>query len=387
MAKKKGLNAGEIGEPYVLLRLIGSGRVALADENEEPVEGYYLDVMEALRREKKERWVRYIRAEDMGDYYTVVITVNGEIASLSRTDVFIARADEIRDRLLVSGKSRLSDDQKRFFDEIEVTTSKTYSEEGEKSDIYLCVGDPRSGTVRPDLGYSIKSKWKDPGTLFNCAPNGARSIYRLSGDIDDQLITRVNSLLDNKHHADVIGRWRMLAEHGIEFEFVDYAYAPQARCRAFRLTLDLISPYAIPMFEQIVRQHFENGLFPTGCPMSEVNDWLIENNPSNVARPEVQYEYMLKTFLYAAHCSLTASKPWDGRSRVNGGLITVDKQGEIIAFNALDGDAFKSYLFNHTCMDYPSTHPKHGKYGVVYWNEALNSYCFDLNFQIRYNRL
>jgi hypothetical protein len=92
---------------------------------------------------------------------------------------------------------------------------------------------------------------------------------------------------------------------------------------------------------------------------------------------------MLKSFLYASYCGMTASTLWDGRSNVNGGLITVGSTGDVLAFNALESDAFKSYLFNHCCIDYPSTSEKHGNYGRLY--QVGEDWFFDLNFQIRFN--
>ena len=96
---------------------------------------------------------------------------------------------------------------------------------------------------------------------------------------------------------------------------------------------------------------------------------------------------MMKTFLYASYCNMTASKRWDGKAEVNGGLIKVKENGEIVAYYALESDAFKDYLYENCFFDAPSTAYEHGNYGTVYKGldeEGREGYFFRLNFQIRY---
>lgn len=118
--------------------------------------------------------------------------------------------------------------------------------------------------------------------------------------------------------------------------------------------------------------------------ISSIGDWLIRENPCKTGRPEVDYPFMIKSFLYAAYCGLTADAPWDGKSNVNGGLITVGHAGKMVAFDALDDDASKSYLYNHCYIDFPSTERSHGNYGYVYQEDGR--YYFDMNFQVRFVR-
>ena len=91
---------------------------------------------------------------------------------------------------------------------------------------------------------------------------------------------------------------------------------------------------------------------------------------------------MIKSFLYAAYCGMTASTLWDGTSQINGGFIKVNSNGDVVAHYALESDAFKSYLFNNCYLEFPSTSEGHGNYGKVY--KENGNYYFRLNFQIRY---
>ena len=105
-------------------------------------------------------------------------------------------------------------------------------------------------------------------------------------------------------------------------------------------------------------------------------------NPCKMEMPCGKYEYMMKAFLYAAYCGMTASTPWDGVSQVNGGFIKVNANGDVVAYHALESDSFKAYLFNHCSLDIPSTGQGHGNFGSVYKEDG--EYYFRLNFQIRY---
>ena len=91
---------------------------------------------------------------------------------------------------------------------------------------------------------------------------------------------------------------------------------------------------------------------------------------------------MVKSFLYAAYCGMTASTLWDGTSQINGGFIKVSSNGDVLAYYALESDAFKTYLINNCYLEFPSTDEGHGNYGKIY--KENDSYYFRLNFQIRY---
>lgn len=91
---------------------------------------------------------------------------------------------------------------------------------------------------------------------------------------------------------------------------------------------------------------------------------------------------MVKSFLFASYCGMTASTLWDGEGEVNGGFINVDENGKVLAHYAMESEEFKSYLFNNCYLEFPSTSEKHGDYAKVY--EVDGEYYYHLNFQIRY---
>ena len=93
---------------------------------------------------------------------------------------------------------------------------------------------------------------------------------------------------------------------------------------------------------------------------------------------------MIKSFLYAAYCGMTASTIWSGESQVKGGFISVSGDGEVMAYYAMESDSFKNFLYEKCFVDYPSTDSGHGDYAKVY--KENDEYYFHLNFQIKMNK-
>ena len=175
-------------------------------------------------------------------------------------------------------------------------------------------------------------------------------------------------------------RCALLKESGCLLEFVGTPYAKKAGCNAFEESLDLIDPRLVYVIERILWNHFWEG--EKNRDLEPVTERIIKENPCNITRPDHKYPYVIKQFLYAAYSGLTASTVWDGKINVNGGFISVGKDGTVTANYALESEAFMSYLFHNCYLEYPSTSEGHGDYGKVY--REGEEYFFHLNFQIRY---
>lgn len=372
MAKK---NKGEWSEPYVALKIIGEGRVDIADDEGKKIPGQWLNVIEVIRHETENRIVKYRYNPSNVD---VDIEVNGEpVAVISAAD-FLEKAYRLKTEILNGRGSsfEVSDDIYAFFDKIELQHTKAKSVD--KSDIFLSTEDPATNIVRHHIGFSIKSKFgKDP-TLFNIGVNSA-AIYRLS-NMTSMLMDNVNSIYTARGDVAVMDRCKTLLENDCTLSFVGYPVAARAKCRTFEENLDMIDPRLITVFEFIMRTHFF-----TDCSARTVEDMMdvvIAENPCGITRPEEKYPYMMKSFLYASYCGVTAGTLWNGKSDVNGGFIAVDEKGEVTVNLALESEAFKSYLYKHCYFEWPDTGKGHGNYAKVYKED--DAYYFRLNFQIRY---
>ncbi len=369
------LNKGEWGEPYVALKLLGDGRLYMADENGCVKPGEWMDVVELIRHETADRVVTYGRDPETT---MIDIDINGKpVASIPAIE-FMGAAEKLADDIK-EGKGasfEVSDEVNDFFVLAQMLSLKGKSVD--KSDIFLTTLDPRSAVTRSRIGFSVKSKFGHNPTLFNTAPASAVRYHLVGAEMSD--MDEINSIVDDKGNVAVGARCAKILELGIKPEYAGYAWAKRAKCQAFRENLDVIDPRLPLVIERLLWNHFFEG--DPIVDLRSVVGRIVNENPLGISRPEIKYPYMIKSFLYAAYCGMTASTLWDGKSQVNGGFITVDEDGGVLAHYALESEEFKEYLYNNCYLEFPSTSERHGDYAKVY--EIDGEYYFNLNFQIRY---
>lgn len=368
-------NKGEWGEPYVAIRVLGERKLHIADANGNKNPHEWMDIVELIRHETMERIVTYrCKEEDL----LIDIDVNGKLVLSVSASEFLAMADKLAAEIKsAKGSSfNVSEDITDFLSKIELKHIKAKSID--KSDVFLSVRDPRASIMRKHIGFSIKSEFGQNPTLFNTAKASA-VVYKVSG-MTDELMAQINSLVDDKGHAAVSERCDTIIANGCSLEFVGFPIASRVGVPAFEENLDMIDSRLPKVIEFMLWDHFFN--HESRVDLDVVTKKVAAKNPCGITRPEVKYEYMMKSFIYAVYCGMTASTLWDGNSQVNGGFIKVNADGEVVAHYALESDAFKSYLFKNCYLEFPSTDEKHGHYAKVY--KEGNDYYYRLNFQIRY---
>ena len=365
-------NKGEWSESYAALRIIGDRKIFVADRSGAMNPNEWMNVLALMRRETRERLVSY--RYDANDV-DVVIAVNEDPVYRLPASEFVSLADRLLTEINRNKSSSfvVTDELESALRTVQLHSLKAKSDS--KSDVTLSVLDPRSGVTRSEIGFSIKSELGQPPTLSNTATASA-PIYRLHG-MTAELAAEVNAVVTAKGKTAVEDRCRLMQQRGIVMEYV--GYPAKGSCSPFAENLDLINPWLPAALAEVLRVWYLGGNMRT---LPEVARWLEETNPLRISRPDVKYAFMLKNFLYAAYCGMTASTLWDGRSEVNGGFIRVSKTGEVLAFYALESEVFKDYLFRNCYFERPATSRKHGNYGTVY--EEDGGWFIRLNFQIRY---
>lgn len=368
-------NKGEWSEPYVALRILGEGKLYLADDLGNRNLTEWMDILALIRHETRQRIVQYRYQDNNVD---IAVYVNDEYCLSVPALDFLTMADELEKEIRQSkGRTfNVTNLITDFLSKVEMHHIKAASIN--KSDVFLSIRDPRAGVVRNRIGFSIKSDLgKDP-TLFNTAKASA-FIYKLT-NMNDVLMNDINAMVDRKGHVAVQDRCERLLNSGCNPVFHDFPIADRAKCKAFKENLDLIDPRLIVAMERLLWKHFFERVGEVD--FSPLINMLVDNNPCELSRPEVKYPFMFKSFLYAAYCGMTASTLWNGNSQVNGGLIKVTGTGDVVAYYALESDSFKTYLLNNCYLEFPDTDYSHGNYGYVYKEDG--EYYFRLNFQIRY---
>ena len=184
-----------------------------------------------------------------------------------------------------------------------------------KDDVVLSVTDPRSGVVRKSVGFSIKSELGRKPSLFNTGRASAAE-FELPG-MTPAFMAHINSIFTSKNSVAVIDRCKAMLAAGVKMKYRGFAEAPKAKARTFYENLLLINPLLPEVLAWILL-----GLYTERFPSRDVKtivQELVAKNPLGISRPEVRYPYMIKQFLYAAYCGMTAGQFWDGQSEVNGG--------------------------------------------------------------------
>ncbi len=367
-------NKGEWGEIYCILRILAERKIYIADGSGKKHSEDCLNILELMRKEAAERIVRYHCSPLSTE---VTITFDSYRKTLPAS-TFLKLADtmlvEIKNG---KGTFALSENLQKEINETGLQSVKAVSKD--KNDVYLTILDPRSGVTRKNIGFSIKSELGNAPTLFNTGTNSAL-VYELDG-MTPKLMNEINSMFEDNGKVSVLSRFQALLSKGIKLTFVGFPIHKRLQIEVFRENLEILNPRLPLFFDTALR-----GLLSQQCPSRDVptvTDYVSQINPAQVQRPHEVYEYMIKAFLYASYCGLTAGTLWNGKSNVNGGFIRVAADGEVLAFYALESDSFKQYLFDNSLIDFPATDKSHGNYADVY--EENGKFYFRLNFQIRYS--
>lgn len=404
-------NRGEWTEAYVFLRLLGDGRIHGATSNLVKDELTYIDIINIIRDEPEkylifERYIEdeapYIRSTDgkniiriitapeltetASRLYTLIKTVTGDRKfQLPEIQAYLESID------LDSPKPTLSNRAKELY--------------GIKTDIIITTEDSFDHVTSTN-GFSIKSHLGSPPTLFNSSQTSG-FVYKIV-NCDISGMYALNSL---DSFVDIIKAIKK--DYSLEY----------SGCRN-DIFLENIRIIDSQMDEILQRAVLYQAGYLTGLSsnnLSDINDALVVDNPLNVRNPVVFYPAKLKALLFASFAGMTASNEWNGRKKLTGGYIDVDKEGEMLYYRAISDDIFENYLYKHTFFDRPDRgvekelavnvakakvfenrdlsqeeansivfvngqngqrKPKKGDYGYVY--QVDDSFYIAINFQIRF---
>lgn len=373
----KQLNKGEWAEFYVMLKLLGEGKLYTADKMLKKKFDSYLDVLKVIRQEFDTQVLEYIIDEEKSE--VVVKPQNSEMIFVSIPmqefrDNAIALFDGIKD---VKGMSVPAPDSVCDFAKI-IYVSKPKApavkalkrQFGGKNDIFIEVRDGQTAIVSI-MGFSIKSKFGNNPTLFN-AGSSSQFLYRL---------TNCNDIAMDEFNAITEGGGR-----------------GWSKCKEY------LSSHAITMeFARTQNPVYGNNLFLVRESMGNILAWCVKDrlidssadyavketvermavaNPLAVSNPEIYYEKAIKDFLMAGFTGMTAAQIWDGREQVNGGYIVVMDEGDVICYHSNDRESFRDYLYRNTYFEYVSA----DKYS---WSRVLKidgEYYLSLNASVRFSK-
>ena len=198
--KGKKLNKGEWAEFYVMLKLLGEGRLYTANKLLQKNYQSYLDVLKVIRQEIATQVLEYIIDEANS------VVVIKEQKSDNVLETIPTKEFEENARLLFTGIKDAKgssvpapDSVCDFAQVIYVSKPKAPAVKalkkqfGGKNDIFIEVRDGQTSIVSV-MGFSIKSKFGHNPTLFN-AGSSSQFLYKLSG-CDEAKMKDFNAITD-----------------------------------------------------------------------------------------------------------------------------------------------------------------------------------------------
>lgn len=374
--KGKKLNKGEWAEFYVMLKLLGEGKLYTANKLLQKNYQNYLDVLKIIRQEFSSRVLEYIIDEEKSAVIIKAQDSENVLCTVPTKD-FDENAKLLFDGIKnMKGSSVPAPDSVCDFARV-IYVSKPKApavkalkkQFGGKNDIFIEVRDGQTSIVSV-MGFSIKSKFGQNPTLFN-AGSSSQFLYKLSG-MTDVLMNEFNSISDNGGRG-----WSKckayLREHNISMEF------SRTKNPIYNDNLFLIRESMSQIMAWCVKDRLIDS--PKDYEVMETVGRMITVNPLNVPNPQIYYKKAIKDFLMAGFTGMTAGKPWDGREQVNGGYISVMDDGDVLCYHSNDREAFRDYLYRNTHFEYVAAE----KYVWSRIEKIDGEYYLPLNISIRFN--
>lgn len=372
----KKLNKGEWAEFYVMLKLLGEGKLYTADKLLRKNYKSYLDILKIIRQECENQVLEYIIDEEKSTV-TIKPQESNTVFAIIPTSDFNKNAKTLFDGIKnEKGSSVFAPNSVCDFAKV-IYVSKPKApavkalkkQFGGKNDIFIEVRDGQTAIVSI-MGFSIKSKFGQNPTLFN-AGSSSQYLYKLTGCNDD-IMAEFNAISENGGRG--WGKCKeYLFNHAITMSF-DRTQNP-----IYANNLFLIRESMAKIMAWCVKDRLISG--SDNHNVKETVERMASENPLNVPNPNIYYEKALKDFLIAGFTGMTAGNVWDGKEQVNGGYIVVMDDGDILCYHSNDREAFRDYLYRNTYFEYVSA----DKY---VWSRILKidgEYYLPLNVSVRFN--
>ncbi len=241
----------------------------------------------------------------------------------------------------------------------------------EKSDIYLDVRDPLTGTTGWQ-GYTVKALLGSKPTLFN-ASEPTNLEYRIDPPLSDKQVSHYNAT-DSKGKL-LHGTRKMVSEllaNGHTFTLIKID-------NRFKDNLELLDGDMPNFLSELVLSYYGYRA-GTATAVSALVKSLEDLNPLGVGNPSVRYQHKVKDFLEASAYGMVPTEPYNGERTAAGGLLLVEKSGELTCFRLDDKDRSRDYLIEHTYLD-TASRSRH-KFGIL--DNHGGETRIKLNLQVRY---
>ena len=371
-------NKGEWSELYILYKLLADQNLYPFDKEQKVGERLRLPILSMLRYTEEDLCAEY-RIDDDGKIH---INANGyDIIEVDKDD-FKSQATELLNAIK-AGDEKASFEIRKI-DEFRKLTCcpkiKCYSKKLEngdkdKSDLYIVIHDALTGQ-EPKQGFSIKSELGNPPTLLN-ATKLTNFKYRLSQPLTTEQVDKINSMLDNKGHADIQSRVRAIIAAGSSLEFDSINPNKKGEYLFYENLILIDSSLPEIIARLLVMSYTENTRL-----LDELTEKMSAENPLNfpMRANKKYYEAKVKRFVTDVALGMLPSQPWEATHQ-SSGVLVVTETGDIDCYHVIYKASLDDYLYHDLKFETPSA-SRHG-FGSVETDETGTQY-FSLNLQLRF---
>jgi type II restriction enzyme len=221
-------------------------------------------------------------------------------------------------------------------------------------------------------GYTIKALIGSKPTLFN-ASEPTNLTYRIDPPLSKTEVDEynkvnsegelVNGIRDTV--AKIMNGGRTMTLNKIDTRF--------------KANLELLDSSMPNFISELLLAYYSRKLGKKSS-IKDTVEYLSVANPLGVGNPHLWYAHKMKDFLEASAYGMVPTEPYKGERTAAGGLLLVEKNGELACFRLDDKDKTRDYLTEHTYLETASRR-KHN-FGVV--ENIGGETQLKLNLQIRY---
>ncbi|MDR0911150.1 MAG: HpaII family restriction endonuclease [Methanobrevibacter sp.] len=361
-------NKGEWSEAYCFCKLLYEGKVHAGDENLRKIENEYYPILKIIKNEIDSYFSNNTDLD-----LIEIINLNGNIEKSVEKSKFLKISDDILNKIISEkGSSFEIPILENFLKGLGFIQFKSSS--GNKADLIMEIKDLKTD-IEKEYSFSIKSELGSKPTILN-ASNATNFIYQLDGfdDFEAENIMKITKQTDKKWLKIRIAKiLELVKRKNYKLKFI------KAENSQFENNLKLIDsklPYLISEILLCFYSHEKlSDIKSLTHHLSEINPLQINENQKFLFYKKNMIELIKASTFY-----MMPTKPWNGNYDVDGGILTVLKNGNVLLHHIFyNKKQLDEYLFNNTKLETPSS--TRYKMGDIY--KENENYYFKLNLQIR----
>jgi len=351
------LNKGEWSEVYAFIKIASNGKLNIGDSNLQTKTNESYKVFKIIKSEDD-------RILEIGDNDVIIKTKDEslEVATIDK-EKFKNISDELLSTIISSTEKTFEVTKvKKFLNDIGIKKLKGSC--NEKPDIVLDL-QKNIDLIRRILSFSIKSQIGNPATILN-ASQKTNFVYNIVDlELNDKEIDELNS----KNPKTIINT---IMKNGGALRYSNI------NDKTFESNIKSIDSLLPDILAQLLLYTYRSGVKGIKEVFDSVN--LIIPNGYTEEQFNIYALKRLKSMIYLSATTMITNDDFYKGDRIDGGMIIVKVNGELICYDLYNLKEFKEYLYRNLKFESPSR-SRHN-YAKIYKENGVLK--FKLNLQIRY---